>query len=136
MADKEYMFKEIGLIEKIISRLASNSFMLKGWTVTLVVATLLLKGTKYQVLIAAIPLLMFWGLDAYFLRKERMYRELYKWVIANRLKSDEYLLDMKTERFKKDVSSLIMTMVSATIGCFYGSIVVLLIAYSIILFWK
>lgn len=74
---KEYMIKEIELIQDIIKRMAFNSFMIKGWAVTLVVVTLLLKGTeKYQVLLAFIPLLVFWFLDAYFLWQERMYRKL------------------------------------------------------------
>ena len=64
---KEYMFKEIDIIQDIINRMAFNSFLIKGWTVTLVSVALLLKGNTYQVLIAFIPLLAFWYLDAYFL---------------------------------------------------------------------
>ena len=90
---KEYMLKEIDIIQDIIKRMASNSFMLKGWTITLVVIVLLLKGTRNQILIAFIPLLVFWFLDAYFLWQERMYRKLYEWVIDYRLKTDEYLFE-------------------------------------------
>ena len=64
---KEYMFKEIDIIQDVIKRMAFNSFMIKGWAITLVVITLLLKGTEYQVWLAFIPLLVFWFLDAYFL---------------------------------------------------------------------
>ncbi len=64
---KEYMLKEIDIIQDIIKRMAFNSFIIKGWAITLVAVTLLLKGTeKYQVLLAFIPLLVFWFLDAYF----------------------------------------------------------------------
>ena len=71
---KEYMLKEIDIIQDIIKRMAFNSFIIKGWTITLVVVSLLLKGTeKYQVWIAFIPLVVFWFLNAYFLRQERMY---------------------------------------------------------------
>lgn len=86
---KEYMLKEIDIIQEIIKRMAYNSVIIKGWTITLVVATLLLKGDRHQVCIAFIPALMFWYLDAYFLWQERMYRKLYAWVINNRLKTDE-----------------------------------------------
>ena len=133
MADREYMFKEITIIQDIIKRMASNSFMLKGWTLTLVIVTLLLKGTKYQVLIAFIPLLVFWVLDAYFLWLERLYRKLYNWVINNRLTSDDFLLDMNINRFKTEVQCIFRIMFSITLGLFYGSITVLLIIYSIIL---
>ena len=69
---REYMLKEIEIIQDIIRRMGFNSFMIKGWAITLVVVSLLLKGTEYQVWIAFIPLLVFWFLDAYFLWQERM----------------------------------------------------------------
>lgn len=56
---KEFMLKEIEIIQDIIKRMSFNSFMIKGWTITLVAVTLLLRGSKYQVLIAFIPLSVF-----------------------------------------------------------------------------
>ena len=134
---KEYTLKEIEIIQDIIKRMAFNSFIIKGWAITLVVATLLLKGTeKYQVWIAFIPLIVFWFLDAYFLWQERMYRKLYEWVINNRLKTEEYLFDMNAYRFKDKVQSRVRIMFSITLGWFYGSIAVLVIIYTLILFTK
>jgi hypothetical protein len=131
---KEYMLKEIDIVQDIIKRMAHNSFMIKGWAITLVVATLLLKGTKLQVLIAFIPLLLFWFLDAYFFWQERMYRKLYDWVISNRLKTDEHLFDMNAYRFKDEVHSKFRIMFSITLGWFYGSIAVLIAIYAVVLF--
>jgi len=127
---KDYMLKEIEIIQDIIKRMALNSFLIKGWSVTLVVGTLLLKGSKYQAFIAFIPLLVFWFLDAYFLRQERLYRELYSWVIANRLKTDEYLLDMNVYRFKDRVQSIPEVIFSLTLATFYGSVAALTICYA------
>jgi len=133
---KEYMLKEIELIQNIIKRMAFNSFMIKGWAITLVVVSLLLKGTdKYEIWIAFIPLLVFWFLDAYFLWQERMYRKLYEWVINNRLKTDEYLFDMNAYRFKDEVQSKLRIMFSITLGWFYGSIAILIVIYSVFLFF-
>jgi len=131
---KEYMLKEIDIVQDIIKRMAFNSFMIKGWAITLVVVALLLKGAKHQVLIAFIPLLVFWFLDAYFLWQERMYRKLYDWVISNRLKIDEHLFDMNAYRFKDKVQSRFRIMFSITLGWFYGSIAVLIAIYAVILF--
>lgn len=131
---REYMLKEISIIQEIIKRMASNSFMIKGWTVTLVVATLLLKGSKHQVLIAFIPLAVFWFLDAYFLWQERMYRKLYDWVINNRLKTDEHLFSMNAYRFKGEVQSILRIMFSITLGWFYGILALLTCIYTIYLF--
>jgi hypothetical protein len=130
---KEYMIKEIELIQDIIKRMAFNSFMIKGWAITLVVITLLLKGTEYQVWLAFIPLIVFWFLDAYFLWQERMYRRLYEWVINNRLKTEKYLFDMNAYRFKDEVQSRFRIMFSITLGWFYGSIIILIIIYSVFL---
>jgi len=132
----KFFVEELKIIQDIINRMASNSFLIKGWSITLVVATLLLKGNKYQVLIAFIPLLVFWFLDAYFLWQERMYRELYKWVVANRLKTDEYLFDMNAYRFKDKVQSRFKIMFSITLGWFYGSIAILVVIYTLILLTK
>lgn len=131
---KEYMLKEIEIIQDIIKRMAFNSFMIKGWAITLVVVSLLLKRTEYQVWIAFIPLLVFWFLDAYFLWQERMYRKLYEWVISNRMKTDEHLFDMNAYRFKDTVQSRIRIMFSITLGWLYGSIAILIVIYSFFLF--
>jgi len=131
---KEYLLKEVEVIQGIINRMAFNSFMIKGWAITLVVVALLLKGAKHQVWIAFIPLFVFWFLDAYFLWQERMYRKLYEWVISNRLKTDEYLFNMNAYRFRDEVQSKIRIMFSITLGWFYGSIAVLIIIYSIMLY--
>ena len=131
---KEFMLKEIEIIQDIIRRMGFNSFMIKGWAITLVVVTLLLRGTEYQVWIAFIPLLVFWFLDAYFLWQERMYRKLYEWVTNNRLKTEEYLFDMNAYRFEGEVQSRFRIMFSITLGWFYVSIAILIVIYSILLF--
>jgi hypothetical protein len=130
---REYMLKEIDIVQDIIKRMAFNSFMIKGWAITLVVVTLLLKGEEYQVWIAFIPLLVFWFLDAYFLWQERMYRKLYEWVVKNRLKTDEYLFDMNAYRFKDEVQSKLRIMLSITLGWFYASIAILIMIYALVL---
>ena len=131
---KEFMLKEIEIIQDIIKRMAFNSFMIKGWTITLVAVTLLLKeGSKCQVFIAYIPLFVFWFLDAYFLWQEHLYRRLYNWVIQHRLETDEYLLDMNAYRFKGQEQSKLKVMFSITLGWFYGSIFVLTVIYTIVL---
>jgi hypothetical protein len=131
---KEYMLKEIEIIQDIIKRMAFNSFLIKGWAITLVVVALLLKGAEYQVWIAFIPLLAFWFLDTYFLWQERLYRKLYDWVVSNRLNTDEYLFDMNAYRFKQEVQSRFRIMFSITLGWFYGSIAILIAAHAVLLF--
>jgi hypothetical protein len=130
---RAYMLKEVELIEDIIKRMGSNSFLVKGWTITLVVASLLLKGPRYQAWIAFIPLLMFWFLDAYFLWQEKMYRELFAWVVTNRLKTTDHLFDLNANRFKHVVQSKYRVMLSTTMLWFYGSIALLTVIYQAVL---
>jgi len=127
------MLKEIDIVQDIIRRMASNSFMIKGWTVILVAVTLLLRGSEYHVFIAYIPIIVFWYLDAYFLRLERLYRRLYNWIINNRLESGEYLFDMNYHRFEDQEQTTLRIMFSKTIVLFYGSIFFLTLIYTMII---
>lgn len=137
MLDKDikekFFIEELKIIQDIIKRMAFNSFMIKGWALTLIVATLLLKGSESKVLIAFIPLIVFWFLDAHFIWQEKMYRELYKWVVENRIKTDEYLFDMNAYRFKDNVQPRLKIMFSITLGWFYGCIAILIIIFAIFL---
>ena len=119
---RDYLFKEIDIVQSIINRMGYNSFLIKGWAVTLVVIVLVLRDTHDLTYLAAIPLLAFWFLDAYYLRQERLYRELYKWLVANRLKTKERLLSMDTDQF--DVSYW-RVLVSRTLLLFYAFILAL-----------
>jgi hypothetical protein len=130
--NSDYLVEEVKIIQEIIKRMANNSFLIKGWTITLVVATLLIKGDSVQIYISLIPLLMFWFLDAYFLHQERLYRKLYEWVIANRLNTNEDLYNLNAYRFKDKVQSHIRIMFSITLASFYGLIAILILTYAIL----
>lgn len=91
--------KEIDLIQACINRMAQNSFMVKGWTISLVAVVLALLPESFDLrglcLVGIVATACFWFLDAFFLRTEKLYRWKYDWVIAKRLKTDEncYNLD-------------------------------------------
>jgi hypothetical protein len=139
------MLKEIDIIEDTVRRMASNSFLLKGWTVTLVVGVLLLKGPGIcQVLLGLIPVVAFWYLDAYFLRQEKLFRARYDWVVKHRLVTDEHLFDMSTDDFKNKVPSIPYLMwkrepakdgtpKTNTLKWFYGSLAAVPILYCLVL---
>lgn len=133
---KDLMIKEIEIIQGIINRMAHNSFLIKGWTLTLVIGALLLKGDKSHSFIAFIPILVFWYLDAYFIWLERLYRRLHNWVKDNRLKTEDFLFDLDYRRFKKEEQSILRIMFSKTLGLFYGSILILTLMYVIFLMIK
>ena len=72
--DNEVIHKEIDLIQSIINRMAQNSFMLKGWVITIFVAVIALNVQTerfIQNLTLSIFPLAFWYIDAYYLYIER-----------------------------------------------------------------
>jgi len=100
----ENRIKHLELIQGLINRMSSNSFMLKGWAVTLVAGIFALSanGTdKRFFIIAYIPVLVFWFLDAYYLLQEKLYRSLYDEV---RQKIDSDIdFDLKTDKYKTKI---------------------------------
>ena len=81
MEVNESRIRYLEAIQRVIDRLSNTSFILKGWAVSLVAGLMALaaSGTNQgYVLIAYIPIAVFWFLDAYFLMMERQYRALFK----------------------------------------------------------
>jgi len=120
---QEIIHKEIDLIQDCIKRIANNSFLLKGWTISLVVVVLTLsKGYEFKKLFSILMLLIacFWYLDTFFLWTEKRYRRMHEWVIKNRENTEEYLYDLDPSRFNDKVERRIQMMFSLTMGVFYG----------------
>jgi hypothetical protein len=79
----ERKLKHLEFIQNVITRMNTNSFMVKGWAVTLVAALFALSDKTHEhhlYLIAFITVPLFWLLDGFFLATERRYRDLYKKV--------------------------------------------------------
>lgn len=55
---------------------------------------------KQFLLIAYLPILMFWLLDAFFLHQERLFRQLFEEVANDRIPSDRFTLDTSSVRPK------------------------------------
>lgn len=73
------------------------------------------------VLLAYFPVIVFWGLDGYFLHQERLFRKLYEEVANANIASD--LFTLNTSAVKNLVSSLPAVIFSKTLFVFHGSIV-------------
>ncbi len=72
--------KHLEFIQGVINRHNSNSFRIKGWAITIASALYALSGTidnPKLVLIALVPIIMFWGLDTFYLSNERCFVDLY-----------------------------------------------------------
>ncbi|WP_159025149.1 hypothetical protein [Streptomyces sp. MUSC 125] len=72
--------KHLEFIQATITRQASHSFTIKGWSLTLSAAIYAFTGSHlhwWNALIGLMPAATFAWLDAFYLRQERLFRELY-----------------------------------------------------------
>lgn len=125
---KEDKIAHLGFIQNVIARMGGNSFLLKGWSVTLVAAIFALSSKDADqrfILLAYFPVLVFWFLDAFFLHQEKLFRKLYDEVVADRLPSN--LFSMDTTVVKNQVDSIWVVAVSKTLLPFHGLIILVII---------
>lgn len=130
----EEKIAHLTFIQGIIIRMAGNSFLLKGWSVTIIAALFALASQNSNsmfVIISYMPTLMFWGLDAFYLHQEKLFRELYTMVSNNTIKSDNFTLD--TSSFVNNVDSYFKVLFSKTLISFHGVIVFVVIVVMLIL---
>ena len=120
----EQKLKHLEFIQGVINRLASDSFRLKGWSVVLVAALLVLLAREGRIDLASIglaPVLFFWGLDGYFLWQERLFRALYDHVRL--LNEDDIDFSMDIRPFKTDrARTWLGATLSRTLIGFYGAL--------------
>ncbi len=127
--------EHLKMIEDIIKRMASNSFYLKGWSVSLISAILVfvkLDANICFIWIALLPTITFWYLDAYYLQLERKYKKLYKEVQNdyNNETNNVVLFDMKATSFQVD--NIWQIMWSDSIKPIYLTIIILIFLVFII----
>jgi hypothetical protein len=72
--------KHLEFIQNVITRMNTNSFQIKGWSIVIVSALMAIYAStqnSYFFLTAIFPTSIFWFLDAYYLNQERKFRGLY-----------------------------------------------------------
>ncbi len=91
--------KHLDLIQAIITRHNSNSFMIKGWAITLCTLVLTVAGTWKEpiiALVALVPVFVFWQLDSFYLANEKCFVSLYSAAI------NDYVLKVKNKDLVED----------------------------------
>jgi hypothetical protein len=132
----ENKLKHLEFIQNIITRMNANSFVIKGWSVTLVSALFALAADKANlkfVLIAYLPVIVFWALDGFFLSQEKQYRELYKEVAAKDAKDIDF--NLNASKFQPAVGGWFCNAFTKTLLPFHGSVfsVVFLVTAGLVL---
>lgn len=125
----EAKLKHLELIQGVINRLAGDSFRMKGWAVILVSAVLVLVVRENRLELAPVglvPVLAFWGLDAYFLWQERLFRALYDQVRLTDEREVDFSMDVRSVRAGRDLTWTAV-LGSRTLLPFYGALAVVVI---------
>ncbi len=79
MDSEEKIVRHLEMIQAVIDRMAKNSFFIKGWAVTLaMIGSRFIDRDDDYFFIVFLVLLFFWVLDAYYLKEERAFRNLYE----------------------------------------------------------
>ena len=122
----ENKIKHLEFIQLVITRMNVNSFLLRGWSVTLVAALFAFaaKDTNIQyVFITYISTPLFWILDGYYLSQERKYRDLYNSI---RQKNDNEIdFNMDASIMNTNKNSWISIMFSIAQIIFYGTLLLI-----------
>ena len=103
----EHKLKHLEFVLNIITRMNTNSYQIKGMSITITAALLALSSSNFNILYASIvyfSLLIFWGLDAYYLSQEKGYRELYNEVRITEETDIDFNLKLKDEFTKGENS--------------------------------
>lgn len=120
--------KHLEFIQAVITRMATNSFTYKGWAITLVSGILALSKDippVALVLVGTAMVVLFWGLDAYYLRQERLYRCLWSESVDEK----STLFSMNASIYKKEVQGWWRTLLTSTILSLYLPLLSLVVGF-------
>lgn len=126
--------KHLEMLQQVITRMAGNSFLVKGWSITLISALLALATKdKIQLMayVALLPWLAFWMLDGFFLHQERLFRRLFDHYRAQpQDTATDFSMDTRLEdvQDKPEVKPWSAVMFSRTLLIFHGLLVCLIVA--------
>lgn len=119
--------KHLEFIQNVITRMSANSFMLKGWMVTLVSALFALAAKDAQpryVLVTYVAIPVFWLLDGFYLSQERQYHRLYD-AVRSATNTTDYSMDASSHNSGRN--TWIATIFSRTLIALYVPMIVIVL---------
>lgn len=137
MDNESKIIKHLEMIQGIVNRLGHDSFLVKGWSMAMLVAAFVFiskseLNNSCFILILLIPTIGFWILDGYFLWQERLFREIYNDVRT--WKETDFSMNV-VKHMKKPNKSWPSAIFSLTLNIFYGiEVLFILTAFAIIFF--
>lgn len=132
----ENKLKHLEFVQNIVTRMNSNSFFIKGWSVTIVAALFALAAKDSDtrlLLVAYVPVFAFWLLDGFFLSYERRYRDLYESVAARSAQDIDFSLRMPKMTWNSSWAAATFVSVNTLFhGLLFGLVVFLMLFLDIV----
>lgn len=130
----EAKLKHLEMIQGVINRMASNSFLFKGWSITIIAAISAFASKDNNPMMMTIPVvstLLFWAVDAYYLMMERAFRKLYDEVAEMDTKTVDFKMNIVNKGIK--FNDWFTTLKRSVLVLFYGTVFVMMIVLIFIL---
>jgi hypothetical protein len=127
----EQKLKHLEFIQAVITRMNTNSFLIKGWMITLVSALFALAAKDANVryvMVTYIAIPAFWALDAFYLAQERQYRGLYD--VVRKQQTVDFSMDASP--YNTGRNTWLATIFSKTMLALYPPVAVITL---VIMFW-
>ena len=130
----ENQVRHLEAIQHVITRLAGNSFALKALAGTIAAAVIAYIGatgnsSPWVAGAGILPSVVFWLMDAQYLRLERLFRKLYDGVRQGDVHEP---FDMNFIRYNSQVESVWRIAISWSVVWFYLILVVVLIVIAVV----
>ena len=133
MDDK--VLKHLEFIQNTINRMSTNSFIIKGWAITLIGVIIsfteiegryLFYNSSYnfsiEMVILLLVIVLFWSFNAYFLQQERKYISIYTKTIEQFNSNNSLILDMNFENYFPSNSNKFIYWIGSIL-CFVVSLI-------------
>ena len=124
------------MLQGVITRMGANSFTLKALAATFGSAAVAVMATvetpsPYYAVAAMVPMIIFWLMDAQYLRLEQAYRKLYDHV---RKGEEVEAYSLEASPFMKDTASTLLLAVTWSVSWFYVAILLSLGSVALLIF--
>ena len=134
---KEDKIKHLEMIQDVITRMNSNSFQIKSWSIMVLSALLALFASSANtlfILVSIVPMCIFWVIDTIYLQQERKFVELSEKVAKGDTSIAPFTMPMNLCTAKR--CQFWNCFFSKTLIGFYGGCVVFLGAIFLLLYYN
>lgn len=135
MNHDDKQLKHLEMIQEVITRMGTNSFQIKSWAIMVLSALLALfasSANELYILVACVPIFIFWIIDTFYLQQERKLVEIYNRVANGDTKIKPFTMPLNLCNHKR--CGFWRCFFSKTIFSFYGGCTTFLAVAFILLY--